>query len=337
MVNVKVPDNPVQKRGLWPPKGGREIPVLESDDWSTIAAREHLDVSALIDFNFHTHVPEEINWYLQELIGCRRSKDGRNYTFLGADPKKLKIYVPIAPPPPCPNDIGKSFEIEIKEAVRTRHQSIDVANRFFRTVGAVGRTGRFVPTIIDTKYWFAKLYEITTGFEISAAGDYKHPGFVLHFIPIFYNMYNSALEAWDHGGAGISDKWRDHFTKTGRPDNDLLVGWTEGVITSLITGVNAHIRGDMGQALETAYRSYTTKYCLDPAATPLDTYKDDFFAMGAVFNQARLAAMSLVSSLGPINEAGVKVGDALGAGLSVDQVNQWRAEAWAEAKRRLGQ
>ncbi len=115
------------------------------------------------------------------------------------------------------------------------------------------------------------------------------------------------------------------------------MGWTEGVITSLITGVNAHIRGDMGQALETAYRSYTTKYCLDPAATPLDTYKDDFFAMGAVFNQARLAAMSLVSSLGPINEAGVKVGDALGAGFSVDQVNQWRAEAWAEAKRRLGQ
>ncbi len=57
MVNVKVPDNPAQKRGLWPLKGGREIPVLDSDDWSTIAAREHLDVGALRDFNFHTHVP----------------------------------------------------------------------------------------------------------------------------------------------------------------------------------------------------------------------------------------------------------------------------------------
>ena len=107
------------------------------------------------------------------------------------------ITVPnVAPPPPqpCPNDFSKSFEIEAREASRTRQQSVDVANRFFRTVGAVGRTGRFIPTIIDTKYWFAKLYEITTGFEISAARDYKQPGFVLHFIPIFYDMYNRALD-----------------------------------------------------------------------------------------------------------------------------------------------
>ncbi|XUJ35012.1 hypothetical protein ACQ5SK_03950 [Bradyrhizobium japonicum] len=33
MVNIKVPLNPVQKRGLWPPKGGREYPVLDTDDW----------------------------------------------------------------------------------------------------------------------------------------------------------------------------------------------------------------------------------------------------------------------------------------------------------------
>ena len=33
MVNIKVPLNPVQKRGLWPPKGGREYTVLDTDDW----------------------------------------------------------------------------------------------------------------------------------------------------------------------------------------------------------------------------------------------------------------------------------------------------------------
>jgi hypothetical protein len=93
----------------------------------------------------------------------------------------------------------------------------------------------------------------------------------------------------------------------------------------------------MGEALERAYRSYISKYCLDPAP-PFDIYKQDFFAMGAVFNQARMAAMSLVASLGPVPEAGVKVGDALlGAGLDVGQVSQWRADAWADAKRRLGQ
>ena len=60
--------------------------------------------------------------------------------------------------------------------------------------------------------------------------------------------------------------------------------------------------------------------------------------MGTVFNQARMAAMSLVASLGPINEAGVKIGDDLGSGgLDVSQVDKWRAEAWADAKRRLVQ
>jgi hypothetical protein len=243
---------------------------------------------------------------------------------------------PVVATPPCPYDFRKSFEIEAREASRTRQQSITVANRFFQTVGAVGRTGRHIPTITDTKYWFAKLYEIITGFEISAARDYKQPGFILHFIPIFYDMYNRALDAWPAGGPAVSPLWRVHFMNTGRPDMDSILGWSSGVMTSIVTGVTAHIRGDMGQALESAYRSYVSKYCLNPAP-PFDTYKQDFFDMGAVFIQARTAAMSLVTSLGPVPGVGVKIGDALGAGLDVSQVNQWRTQAWAEAKRRLGQ
>jgi hypothetical protein len=294
-------------------------------------------------------VDQEVNTRFKQRTGVSRSLDPKRDHDLVNRWLRIRDEVmeqtggnirpdPVTPPkPPCPNDFGKSFEIEAREASRTRHQAIDVASRFFRTVGAVGRTGRFIPTIIDTKFWFAKLYEITTGFEISAARDYKEPGFVLHFIPIFYNMYNQALDSWGAGGGGaVSPLWRVHFMSTGRPDTDSIWSWSNGVVTSLVTGVNAHIRGDMGQALETAYRSFVKKYCLDPAP-PFDTYKEDFFAMGTVFNQARAAAMSLVASLGPIPEAGVKVGDALGAGLDVGQVNQWRAEAWAEGKRRLGQ
>jgi hypothetical protein len=103
MVNVKRPLSPVQKRGLWPPKNGREYPVQDTDDWWKIAAREHIDPWDLIIFNFGTHVPEEVNWYLRELVGCRHTKDGRNYTFAGAEPSKRKIYLPPAPlPPPKP-------------------------------------------------------------------------------------------------------------------------------------------------------------------------------------------------------------------------------------------
>jgi hypothetical protein len=316
--------------------GGTAYKVKDGDNWRSVADANQIDVGALIAFNFKTTNSDEINWYLKEKVGCRlESPDHNNYRFSSSDVPGI-IYIPKAAPPPCPNDFSKSYEIELQGAKRTRQQSIVVSSRFFGTVGAVGRTGRFISTIMDTKYWFAKLYEIITGFEIGSARAYKEPGFVLHFIPIFYDMYNRALDSWDAGGASVSPLWRVHFMNTGRPDMDSVLGWSSGVTTSIITGVSAHIRGDMGQALETAYRSYVKKYCLNPAP-PFDTYKDDFFAMGAVFEQGRVAAMSLVASLGPVPEAGVKLGEAMGAGLSVGEVNRWRAEAWADAKRRLGQ
>jgi hypothetical protein len=105
MVNVTPPLHPVHKQGLWPPKTGREYTVLDTDDWWKIAAREHIDPWDLIKFNFATHVPEEVNYYLHELVGCRHTKDGRNYTFAGADPSKRKIYLPpapVVPPKPVP-------------------------------------------------------------------------------------------------------------------------------------------------------------------------------------------------------------------------------------------
>jgi hypothetical protein len=103
MANVKTPLNPVHKRGLWPPKNSREYPVKDTDDWWIIAEHEHMDPWDIIKFNFDTHVPEEVNWYLRELVGCKNSKDGgRNYAFFGADPAKKKIYLPLLPPPPPP-------------------------------------------------------------------------------------------------------------------------------------------------------------------------------------------------------------------------------------------
>jgi hypothetical protein len=105
MVNIKTPlpkSKQVQNLGLWPPKGAREYTVKDTDDWWNIAAREKLDPWELIKFNFHTHDPEEVNWYLRELVGCRHTKDGRNFAFMGADPSKRKIYLPVLPPPPSP-------------------------------------------------------------------------------------------------------------------------------------------------------------------------------------------------------------------------------------------
>ncbi len=98
MVNLRTPINPVHKRGLWPPPNGREYPVKDDDNWRKIADRERVDVWGLIHFNFATYVPEEVNWYLRELVGCRNSTDqGRNYAFVGADKAKGKVYIPPTP------------------------------------------------------------------------------------------------------------------------------------------------------------------------------------------------------------------------------------------------
>ena len=96
MINIKIPASPVQKRGLWPPKNYHSVhKVNDSDDWLSIATKYGVSVSALIEFNFGTLMPEEINWYLKELVGCRLTgPKGYNYSFRGADPTKGKIYIP---------------------------------------------------------------------------------------------------------------------------------------------------------------------------------------------------------------------------------------------------
>ena len=122
MINIKKPLNPVhlRKPSNWPPKDGREYVVLDTDDWWKVSAREHVDPWTLIKFNFDTTVPEEVNWYLRELVGCRHTKDKYNYSFFGADKSKRKIYLPPAPllPPqpvriPWPEMLKKlKYEVE---------------------------------------------------------------------------------------------------------------------------------------------------------------------------------------------------------------------------------
>lgn len=95
MVNVKTPASRVDKRGLWPPKDSKEVTLRFDDNWWTVAKRERMDVWDLIDFNFKTRVPEEVNWYLRELLGCRVSFDnGKNYSFYNSTTRK--IYAPIS-------------------------------------------------------------------------------------------------------------------------------------------------------------------------------------------------------------------------------------------------
>jgi len=68
--------------------------VSDGEDWDTVAAQYNVEVDDLIFFNFHTNIPEEVNWYLRRNVGCNVSNDGDlNWAFSSsADPGI--VYIP---------------------------------------------------------------------------------------------------------------------------------------------------------------------------------------------------------------------------------------------------
>jgi hypothetical protein len=116
-----------------------------------------------------------------------------------------------------------------------------------------------------------------------------------------------------------------------------------GMRTSIITGVTAHVRGDMAVALERTYRTFVAKYCLSPSPR-FDDFRPDFFDRNRiVFERAKASFLLHASQLGPFpvgpewGQFLFAQGEALVGGLSVDEVYRWREHAWNEAKQRLGQ
>lgn len=60
--------------------------VKNGDSWVTIARDNGIDPGVLIDANFRTRVPAEVNWYLHHYVGCvQTTHDGQNYVFSDRD------------------------------------------------------------------------------------------------------------------------------------------------------------------------------------------------------------------------------------------------------------
>jgi hypothetical protein len=162
-----------------------------------------------------------------------------------------------------------AYNTEYVEARQTLELSVRTASEFVRQLGALapiliapfpaatlgqtlGRRPGFQATVLDHRYWFAKLYELVTYQELNYSVRTRDPGFSLHFIKIFYGMYYDALK-----GKRVSEFWNKHFqgppAKDGRPvEPDSM----EAVEYSVLTGAIAHIQGDMPIGLVTAYNTW---------------------------------------------------------------------------------
>jgi len=102
----KRPANPIPK-GTQPPlsKGHR---VKDGENWNSVAKGASIDVWDLIEFNFKTRDPAEVNWYLRNNVGCvLHTADGKNYRFSSAAAPGI-IYLPAVPKPvgPKPTPVG---------------------------------------------------------------------------------------------------------------------------------------------------------------------------------------------------------------------------------------
>ena len=245
---------------------------------------------------------------------------------------------------------GADFTTELAEARKTLTLSRQVAASFVAQLGAlapilmpviplqahIGRRPGVQASVLDDRYWFAKLYELMTYEELKAHKSYAHPGFVLHFIPIFYGLYYTALQDYLRGSfAKVHSLWRIHFDGV-RPPGP--AGSMEGAKHSLSSGASAHVQGDLANALETAYRSWKA----DPKP-PFDALKDDFFgAKGlAPFDASKASFFLDLNDKGPfpfnpaVGQMLIAYAEPVAGGLSINEVFKWREAAWQEAAKRL--
>ena len=93
MANESEPDNPLPVDFV--PEGSVATHrARDGEDWASVAAQYNVKVDDLIYFNFHTNVPEEVNWYLRRNTGCNVSDDGGlNWAFSSSADPGL-IYIP---------------------------------------------------------------------------------------------------------------------------------------------------------------------------------------------------------------------------------------------------
>jgi hypothetical protein len=331
----RAPKSPLPQNYV--PPESMSYKVKDGDNWQTVAAKFKLDAGKLIDFNFKTNDPAEVNWYLRRNIGCNKpSADGRNWAF-SASAKPGFVYIPTSPAKKVtPTVVSKAPTKDCKA-------ELDAANETLRKSQEIAATIVRPRATSDLPYWFARLYQYITLYEIQERDKLTYPCFVLHFIPIFYDTYLVAADAYMKSG-NIPVHWQGHFNLAGLyVDSTNLEVYFNAVERGLTSGVTAHIQGDMAPSLEKAYRSFSAKYSGVP---PFDTYKQDFFENNKpVFEKVRLTLVNeLVNRATGLAAMGRKpidpkfasdMAERLGRGLNIDEIYRWREEAWATARKNL--
>ena len=83
MIVIKQPKNPLPV--AYRPTGGQPYKVKDGEGWWSLAASRGVGPWWLIQYNFETRDPAEVNWYLKNRVGCTKTTtDGKNLIFSSA-------------------------------------------------------------------------------------------------------------------------------------------------------------------------------------------------------------------------------------------------------------
>lgn len=103
------------------PPGGYPVTVKAGMDFWKLADRPEVKDKGwtamdLIEYNFRTRDPKEVNWYLYNKVGCRESYDRKNYAFSSSDQPgviylpMIETETPITGNPPAPVEEDGCFQ-----------------------------------------------------------------------------------------------------------------------------------------------------------------------------------------------------------------------------------
>jgi hypothetical protein len=138
----------------------------------------------------------------------------------------------------------------------------------------------------DMKYWFTKTYHFVTKNELGAidSGIYQYPHMKMQEVILFHATYQQNLDAWYKGEQDkVEANWKAAFSEAESYNDGSFIRFrSQEIGNSLLPAFQAHIRFDLPRAISAAYDMH---YSGIPG-TSIDDFKQDFFNMGPVFDQA---------------------------------------------------
>ena len=211
-------------------------------------------------------------------------------------------------------------------------------------------------TIIDYRYWFAKVYGFVTENEINFAESkaYYYPSYVLASVLYFEKIYEDNFNAFNEG-AKVEDHWKTAFEEAAKqkkltdesfkimqdPKNSahngagplIINAQTQSVLgaaKSLVSSMQAHIRYDLPRAEAWVFNTYYSQF---PSAK-LKDFQPDFMSMSGVFdNAARSMNEDMASKLGlPVDLVPQLMQDTVMRNLFDADMATERADTWHRAE-----